>query len=357
MLLGLLPSLLIDGSESLVRRGRKIPIYSLEGRKENYDFSIIVPSYNASKTIKETLSSLELYKEKTVVVDDGSTDNTSEIAKNMGFEVIRNEENGKKVGAIRRGLEVIGSKYTVLIDADTTIEEPQDLPKLIQALYDESLIAAGAQVLPKNPSNLLGKLQYIEYKLAMEIGRKSMRNNICISGAFGAFDIKQLKEITEIQNVNPKFEGEDYERTLYLIERGKTGYFPDFIVRTEVPESWKKLTKQRIRWGYGFLDKSLKFSEMLKRKDEVGATFWFNYIVNIGLHPLKLAFLPFLLLTPIDFFLFCSAYSILTGVLFYSVSSKEEKKYLKYVPLYPLYSIYNLTVPTTIGYAKKLVRK
>ncbi len=357
MLVGILPSLLIDGIESLLRRTRKAPLYSLEGRKENYDFSIIIPAYNEEKTIGETLSSLEIYKDKTLVVDDGSKDNTSEIAKNMGFEVIRNEENGKKINAIKKGLEVVGSKYTVLIDADTTLERPNELPKLIQALYDENLIAAGAHVLPKNPSNLLESLQYIEYKIAMEIGRKSMRNNICISGAFGAFDTKELKEITDIQIKNPKFEGEDFERTLYLIERGKIGYFSDFIVRTDVPKNLKEITDQRIRWQYGFLDKSLKFNKMLKRKDEIGATFWFNYLVNIGMHPLKLFFFYLFLLNPIDFILFYSAYSALTTSLFYSVASKEERKYLKYSFFYPLYSLYNLTLPTTIGYAKKLVKK
>lgn len=274
MIVSILPSLLIDGIESYIRKRRGRYQYKpLELYGKNNDFSIVIPAYNAEKTIEKTLKRIENYRERTIVVDDGSKDETAKIARNLGFEVIRSKENRKKIGAIKLGLENVSSTYTVLLDADSYPERSELLPNLIQALYEENLIAAGAQVLPENPSNAIEKLQYIEYKIAIEIGRRSMaknRKNICISGAFGAYRTKELKDITEIQLKDPHWEGEDLERTLYLLERGDVGYFPDFIVRTVVPENLKGLTIQRIRWQEGYLRVHKKFYKMLKRKDEIG---------------------------------------------------------------------------------------
>jgi cellulose synthase/poly-beta-1,6-N-acetylglucosamine synthase-like glycosyltransferase len=215
------------------------------------------------------LKSIERYKERTIVVDDGSKDETAKVAKGYGFDVIRSETNGKKIGAIKLGLENISSTYTVLLDADSYPERPELLPNLIQALYEESLIAAGAQILPENPSNTIEMLQYIEYKIAMEIGRRSMarnRKNICISGAFGAYRTRELRDVTEIQLKDPHFEGDDFERTLYILQKGNVGYFPDFIVRTIVPKNLKNLTIQRIRWQEGYLRVHKKILQDIKNE-------------------------------------------------------------------------------------------
>jgi len=363
MITSILPSLVIDGVESAIRKRRSssYKFKPLEFYEENNDFSIVIPAYNAEKTIGKTLKHLEKYRERTIVVDDGSKDETVKIARSFGFEVIRNETNERKIGAIKLGLENVSSTYTVLLDADSYPERPELLPNLIQALYDENLIAVGAQVLPENPNKIIEKLQYIEYKIAMEIGRRSMaknRKNICISGAFGAYRTRELRDVTEMQAKNPHFEGDDLERTLYLIERGNVGYFSDFIVRTVVPKDLKDLTTQRIRWQEGYLRVHKEFYKMLKRNDEVGLTLWYNWILNIGLHPLKLISLPFLLYyDAISFPLLYAGYYLLAYSLFSSSASEEEKKlFRKYLLIYPLYSLYNLFIPTTIGYLKRTIQ-
>jgi cellulose synthase/poly-beta-1,6-N-acetylglucosamine synthase-like glycosyltransferase len=362
MITSILPSLIIDGIESCIRKKRRsYQPTPLELYEENNDFSIIITAYNAERTIEKTLKHVEKYRERTIVVDDGSKDETSKIAMNFGFEVIKSETNRRKIGAIKLGLENISSTYTVLLDADSYPERPELLPKLIQALYEENLIAAGAQVLPENPNKIIEKLQYIEYKIAMEIGRRSMaknRKNICISGAFGAYRSKELRDVTEIQLKDPHFEGEDLERTLYLLQKGNVGYFPDFIVRTVIPKSLKDLTIQRIRWQEGYLRVHKEFYKMLKRKDEVGLTLWYNWILNIGLHPLKLISLPFLLYyDAVSFPLLYAGYYLLAYSLFSSSASEEEKKlFRKYLLIYPFYSLYNLAIPTTIAYLKRIAK-
>ena len=102
MIVTILPSLLVDGIESYIRKRRanyKHKPLDLYGK--NNDFSIIIPAYNAEKTIEKTLRRIESYRERTIVVDDGSKDETAKVVRDLGFEVIRNEENGKKLEQLR----------------------------------------------------------------------------------------------------------------------------------------------------------------------------------------------------------------------------------------------------------------
>jgi cellulose synthase/poly-beta-1,6-N-acetylglucosamine synthase-like glycosyltransferase len=54
MITSIIPSLIIDGIESSIRKKRTdYQLKSLELYKENNDFSIIIPAYNSEKTIKK----------------------------------------------------------------------------------------------------------------------------------------------------------------------------------------------------------------------------------------------------------------------------------------------------------------
>jgi len=113
-----------------------------------------------------------------------------------------------------------------------------------------------------------------------------------------------------------------------------------------------------MRWQEGYLRVHKEFYKMLKRNDEVGLTLWYNWILNIGLHPLKLISLPFLLYYDLlSFPLLYAGYYLLAYSLFSSSASEEEKKlFRKYLLIYPLYSLYNLFIPTTIGYLKRTIQ-
>jgi len=55
---------------------------------------IVMPAYNASKTVKETFKEIpKEYKNNIILVDDRSSDNTSEVAKNLGIKVFTHPNN------------------------------------------------------------------------------------------------------------------------------------------------------------------------------------------------------------------------------------------------------------------------
>ena len=56
---------------------------------------VVMPAYNAAKTLEKTLNDLPAgYVDEIILVDDCSTDNTVEVAKNLGLVVLEHEKNG-----------------------------------------------------------------------------------------------------------------------------------------------------------------------------------------------------------------------------------------------------------------------
>lgn len=94
----------------------------------------IIPAFNEEKTIGDVLQVLEkaaLIKQ-IIVVSDGSTDNTVEVARNYDVEVVDLEENRGKGGALKAGLENFEADVVLFLDADLiglTVEHVNSLLK------------------------------------------------------------------------------------------------------------------------------------------------------------------------------------------------------------------------------------
>lgn len=80
----------------------------------------IIPAYNEEKNIGHVLSVLTdvaLIK-KVIVVSDGSTDDTVNVAKSYGVEIIELKENRGKGGALKAGLDNFQADVVLFLDAD-----------------------------------------------------------------------------------------------------------------------------------------------------------------------------------------------------------------------------------------------
>lgn len=81
---------------------------------------IIIPAYNEADRLYETLNSLreEKWVNRIVVVNDGSTDETAEIAGKKADLVHSLPDNKGKSAAVFTGLKIIEGEWVVLLDAD-----------------------------------------------------------------------------------------------------------------------------------------------------------------------------------------------------------------------------------------------
>ena len=107
----------------------------------------VVPAYNASARLGETLRQLAPFVDQIIVVDDGSTDGTAEVARQMvKTTVIRQRRRGPG-GAVLNGLrqaKATGALWAVVVDADGQMDA-RKIPALIEALErHEADLARGA---------------------------------------------------------------------------------------------------------------------------------------------------------------------------------------------------------------------
>ena len=80
----------------------------------------VIPAYNEEHTIAGVVNCVKGIDkiQKVIVVSDGSTDRTAEIAKKCGAEVIELNENIGKGGAIKAGIDECGTEVILFLDAD-----------------------------------------------------------------------------------------------------------------------------------------------------------------------------------------------------------------------------------------------
>lgn len=83
---------------------------------------IIIPAYNEEKNISSILALLTNFKHKynVLIVNDGSADKTSEVARSFGFTVIDLSKNAGKSKAMQMGLKNTGSPVVLFLDAELT---------------------------------------------------------------------------------------------------------------------------------------------------------------------------------------------------------------------------------------------
>ncbi|MGC2443791.1 glycosyltransferase [Candidatus Binatus sp.] len=114
--------------------------------------SVVVAAYNAAATLGECLASIrELnYPDyETIVVDDGSTDSTSEIANQAGVRTIRVEHNGL-AAARNTGVEAASGEVIAFIDADARADRDW-LYHLIETITRRDAAAASGPNFAPDP--------------------------------------------------------------------------------------------------------------------------------------------------------------------------------------------------------------
>jgi glycosyltransferase involved in cell wall biosynthesis len=124
--------------------------------------SIVVPAFNEAARIGDSIEKIDAFIRQSsiaielIVVDDGSSDNTTEVVKRVqakALRLVRNPENHGKGYSVRQGILSASGKYALFTDADLSapIEE---LNKLLEvALKENADVVIGSRALDR---------QYIE---------------------------------------------------------------------------------------------------------------------------------------------------------------------------------------------------
>ncbi len=327
----------------------------LEGRRrlfiERPLVSIIVPGKNEGRHIYKLILSL---KEQSytnfelIVVDDGSDDDTENICKGLQKAglidlFIRNDVRGGKASAANLGYRYSSGKIIIHLDADCSYDNDA-VEKIVVPFYtNENIGAVGGNVLVRNyDDNLCTTLQAIEYADTISAGRITtsyLGIYRVVSGAFGAF-LKEALDRVGGWDIGPGLDG---DITIKLRKLGyKIAFEPDAVCQTNVPDTFKKLMKQRLRW-----DKSIIRFRVRKHRDVFipNAKFTFsnffssleNITYNLVLNLKWWIYIIDLLLHFIDQLKFIFTFN----VILYTVTN-----YLKFI----LFGLFRKRTNATMGY-------
>lgn len=96
---------------------------------------VLIPAYNEAKTIPELINQIKLQGLTPVVIDDGSTDNTTAVALKSGATVLTNTINEGKGASLIKGFNyAIENKFEAVITMDADGQHlPEEIPYFIKA--------------------------------------------------------------------------------------------------------------------------------------------------------------------------------------------------------------------------------
>jgi len=114
-----------------------------------------IPAYNEEKYIGNVVSETKRFIHNVYVVDDASTDKTSEIAKRAGAKIVRHQQNLRYGGAVKSCFKIAketGADVLVILDGDGQ-HDPKDIPLLLEPIIKgHADIVIGSRFLKKNKS-------------------------------------------------------------------------------------------------------------------------------------------------------------------------------------------------------------
>jgi len=126
----------------------------------------IIPALNEEKTIEDVLKVVKKVPEvsEIIVIDDGSSDRTSEIAQVAGAKVIRHETNLGKGASMKEGARIAKNAYLVFIDADLQNLSPAKVRKLL-----DPLISGKADFVKASYNYAMGRVAKLVVKPLLKI--------------------------------------------------------------------------------------------------------------------------------------------------------------------------------------------
>ena len=103
---------------------------------ESHRIMAAIPAFNEESNIVAVVQGAAAHVDQVVVIDDGSTDNTAELAEEAGALVIRHAKNLGKAGGIMTAFDaatVHHVDFLILLDGDGQ-HDPMDIPRLLEPL-------------------------------------------------------------------------------------------------------------------------------------------------------------------------------------------------------------------------------
>jgi cellulose synthase/poly-beta-1,6-N-acetylglucosamine synthase-like glycosyltransferase/peptidoglycan/xylan/chitin deacetylase (PgdA/CDA1 family) len=265
--------------------------------------AILIPAYNEEKVITRTIEAAlgsHYPNLRVIVIDDGSTDRTLEVARAAftaesasGRVLILTKKNSGKAEALNYGLEHLREDEEIFvgIDADTVIA-PDAVVRLVPHFLNSQVGAVAGNAKVGNRVNLWTRWQALEYITSQNFERRALDVLGAVSVVPGAIGAWRIAAVREAGGYHTDTVAEDADLTMALLRNGYRVEYEDMALAfTEAPTNANGLMRQRFRWSFGILQAVWKHREVVARKGVLGWVALPNIVIFQILLPLVSPFI------------------------------------------------------------------
>ena len=203
--------------------------------------SIIIPAFNEEQGLPRVLAGLEDWRARgaeIIVIDDGSTDNTSGLAESAGARVIRHRANKGYGAALKTGIRACRGDIVVTLDSDGQ-HNPADIQRLLDELRDSDM-AVGLRGKGSHTPSLRKPGKWVLARVANYLAQTDIPD---LNSGFRAIRVSTLKRFLHILP-----NGFSFSTTLTLA-LFKEGYNVAYVPITAAPRTGKSTVKP-LRDGF-----------------------------------------------------------------------------------------------------------
>jgi poly-beta-1,6-N-acetyl-D-glucosamine synthase len=237
-----------------------------DGKLTVADVAVLIPAHNEAVVIGESLRSIMALvpRQNVHVVSDGSTDDTVQIARRAGAQVIETAKNVGKAGALEEAIERLGLirrfALVMLLDADTRVQ-PGYFGAALPLFADPKVVVVAGCVrtvldrkLSPGGNVLVGHRTriYAVGQRALKFGQTYLRANATpIVPGFAS--VYRTRVLPHIDMNPPGLVIEDFNMTFEVYQKrlGKVGFTLGAVAVTQDPDNFRDYVRQTKRWAVG----------------------------------------------------------------------------------------------------------
>jgi cellulose synthase/poly-beta-1,6-N-acetylglucosamine synthase-like glycosyltransferase len=243
-------------------------------------FSIIVPVKNEEKVIGRLLDALARLdypadKKEIIVVEDGSTDRTSDVClkcseeSSANLRVLHKPFSSGKPSALNFGIEHARGEIIGVFDADSLPAE-DSLLNVCKYFEDPHVTAVQGRTLSINSEqNMLTKFLSYEEAVYFEAYLRGKDALALFVHLRGSCQFIRRDALQELKGFDEDSLSEDMEISARFTERGcLIRYAPDVRAWQESPAGLKQLLRQRTRWFRGTMEVAFKYGRLMAKRSK-----------------------------------------------------------------------------------------
>lgn len=256
--------------------------------------TILIAAFNEQEAIVDTLASILAQdypgEVETVLIDDGSTDETVSRAQhfisqhkhlnNYDFRVLKSESNAGKASALNTGLSQASHELIITVDADTYLYRNSLRNIVCNMVYGPAGTGAvaGTVLVRNSRNNFLSRLQEWDYFLGIAVVKRTQSLYQGTLVAQGAFSIYRRDVLLSLGGW-PDTVGEDIVLTWGISQAGwRVSYAENAFVFTNVPETVFAYFRQRRRWARGLIEAFKQYPQVMYKPRMNTPFIYFNML-------------------------------------------------------------------------------